>query len=382
MRVCDLTTLWLDGGQGGVNTYLTEKARYLAGRPEVASHLIVVPGRRTERRAFFRSTLVTLAAPRLPTNPAHRVLTCFREIRRLLELEAPTVIEVDCSYFLGRVAAQARQAADAPIIGFYHVHLPTFIARPSAKARLGRAATGLAERLAWSYVRRCNRHCDRMVVTSRDIQQRLSREGFGGLEHVPLGVNLDLFRPPSNGHARERNGRPVDILYVGRLSLEKDLGVLIEAYRLLSRRGRYRLTIVGDGPLRAGLERAAAGMGVRFLGECPYGPELARLYAASDLLATPSPNETFNLTLLEAFASGLPVVSVSQGGPTDLVGAGRGELARPGDAGDFAAKIERVASHGADYKGGREHVERGYSWERCFDALLEVYRSAVRARNG
>jgi len=370
MRVCDLTTLYLDGGQGGVNTYLTEKARYLAQHPEVESHLIIVPGRRTRRYSLFGSTVQTIRSPRLPSNPVHRVLTQFRQVQRVLVREAPTVIEVDCSYFLGRVAAAARRAVDVPIVGMYHVHLPTFIARPSA-ARFGALFSELAERAAWRYVRFCYRHLDRLVVPTPDIRKRLERAGFSNLEHVPFGVNLELFKP--NG--RVQGGGPCEILYVGRLSREKELGVLIEAFRMLSERGDYRLRIIGDGPMRRRLQGQAAGLdGITFLGAQPYGEALASAYASADLLASPSPAETFNLTILEAFACGLPVVSVRQGGPVDLVTPALGELARPGDPVDFAAKIEHVATRPEAYQGCRRHVEQTYSWKQSFERLLEIYR--------
>lgn len=378
LRVCDLTTLYLDGGQGGVNTYLLEKARYFASRPEI-SHAIVVPGRRSERRALFGSTVYTLKSPPLPSNPEHRVLTRFAEVERILQDETPTVVEVDCAYLLGKVAAQA--LARVPVIGFYHVHLPTFIAKPGISRFSSRLANA-AEHWAWRYVDYCHRHCDRLVVSSRDLQARLQARGFGGLECVPLGVNLELFRPPLVPRSADPD-RPLTILHVGRLSREKDLPVLIEAFqRLVARSPRYRLEIVGEGPLRGQLERQAAGdPRVHFRGALPYGEALARAYAQADLYVVPSPNETFNLTVLEALASGLPVVAVEQGGPVDLVRPEVGALARPGDPDDLAAKLHHVATHLGEYGGCRAYVEERWSWERTFDRLREVYQRALSARS-
>src|SRR5439155_7029952 len=235
MRICDLTTLWIDGDTGGgVNTYLTEKARYLA-QHGAADHVIVVPGERTHKQRLHGSALYTIKSPRLPANPAHRVLWNLSAVTRILQDERPSVVEVDCAYFLGRVAAEALRFGSVPIVGFYYVHLPTFIARPGVR-QFGSAVSRATERLAWQYVRYCNRHCDRLIVTSRDIPERLTAEGFTKLDYVPLGVNLDLFRPGANG-----NGSPVTLLYVGRLSREKDLDVLVDAFKLLASRGDYRL---------------------------------------------------------------------------------------------------------------------------------------------
>jgi alpha-1,6-mannosyltransferase len=216
-------------------------------------------------------------------------------------------------------------------------------------------------------------------VTSRDIHERLTAEGFTKLEYVPLGVNLDLFRPEANG-----NGYPVTLLYVGRLSREKDLEVLIDAFKLLAARGDYRLNIVGEGPLRGRLERQAAGdPRIAFLGPLEYGEDLAKMYARADVFTQPSPNETFNLAVLEALASGIPVVGVRQGGPVNLVPPAFGSLAEPGDAADLAAKVEKVV---AEKNGGahscREYVERNFSWDRTFNRLLSIYGEVIAGRNG
>lgn len=373
MRICDLTTLYIDGGEGGVNTYLTEKARDLADRSD-CEHLVIVPGARTEVRELFGSRVYTVKSPRLPSNPQHRVLANFREVKRILRRERPDLVEVDCAYFLGQVARRA--LPNVPVVGFYHVHLPTFIARPRA-SRLGPLFAGAAERMTWRYVDYCNDTCDRVVVTSTPIRERLIQVGFQvPLEQVQLGVNLELFQP---GPRLERSEDTIELLYVGRLSREKDISVLIDAFQRLP--PNYRLTLIGDGPLRDELGAQARGEGrVRFLGRIPYGQQLAERYREADLLVVPSPNETFNLTVLEGLASGLPVVAVRQGGPRELVTPEIGALARPGDPEDMARAIQAVAARQIAPSVCREHVAQRSSWRRSFDRLLEVYAGACSAR--
>jgi alpha-1,6-mannosyltransferase len=376
VRVLDLTTLYLEGAESGVNTYLQEKARYFSTRPDI-EHVLILPGAKTEQQQLFDSRLHTIRSPRLPSNPEHRVLTGFGEVRRLLREERPTVVEVDCAYLLGKVANKALASQDVPIVGFYHVHLPTFIARPSA-SRFSRRLASVAESCAWRYVDYCYQHVDRLVVASTDLRARLAERGFDRLDVVPLGVNVDLFQPPST---RERVG-PTTILYVGRLSLEKKVDVLIEAFKRISQRGHYRLQIAGGGPYAKRLERVAGGYpGIEFLGKQAHGPELAALYAQADIFANPSPNETFSLTTLEGMSADLPAVVIDQGGPRDLIPPGLGELAAPDDVDDFAAKLEHVAQHLDDYTGRcRAHVLEHYTWARTFERLLEVYEQARAER--
>ena len=379
MRILDLTTLYIDGGEGGVNTYLHEKARTLEARGD-ACHVLVVPGERDEQRALFGSTVHVIASRRLPSNPQHRVLTRFAEVQRIIRDERPDVVEVDCAYLLGKVAAQALAPRSVPVIGFYHVHLPTFIARPRV-ASLGGLVASTAERWTWRYVDYCSRACDRIVVSSRDMQGRLLGAGYPHLDLIPLGVNHELFRAAAGGPRGPDD--PLRILYVGRLSREKDVDVLLDAFFRLRPREGYRLDVVGDGPVREELQaRAGRDPRVRLLGGCPYGPELVRRYADADVLAVPSPNDTFNLTVLEGLAAGLPVVAMRQGGPAELLTDAVGALARPGDAADLARCLAEVGRRRIDPELCRAHVASQYSWERTFERLLEVYEAAIRTKRG
>src|SRR5262249_34267243 len=158
---------------------------------------------------------------------------------------------------------------------------------------------------------------DRVLVASNDIYTRLVSSIDKKVEQVALGVNLDLFAPRPQSCPVSPRERPV-ILYVGRLSQEKDLAILFEAFRLLRQRGAYQLRIVGDGPLRSQAERFVQSTEhAVYLGMVPYGERLAEIYASADVLALPSRHETFGLAILEALASGIPAVAVKQGGPID-----------------------------------------------------------------
>ncbi len=389
MRVLDLNTLYIEGGEGGVNTYLKEKSGCLADRAAMRgreiSHTLVVPGAVTRKDSLGASTIYTVKSPRVPGNPQHRLLVDFRRIGAILREEKPDVVEVDCSYLLGHVACRALRGRRVPVVGFYHVHLPRLYTR----AGQGWVRTKLARRtesFAWRYARLCARPCDRVLVTTLEMHDRLKDRGFPRLELVPLGVNLTLFRPRVNGSRPTVPGidpsRPV-VLYVGRLSREKDLDTLYAAHAALHAESGAQLLVAGDGPLRRHAVRMARSRrGIVYAGMCPYGERLAELYRAADVLAAPGPNETFSLIVLEAFASGLPVVAVNEGGPSELCHAGTGELARAGDARDFAAKIRDVLGGRVSSTECRTHVEARYSWDKTFNRLLDVYETAQAAVAG
>ena len=372
MRICDLTTLYIDGGAGGVNTYLLEKARYFADYDGVTHHSIIVPGAQNAKQSLFGSTLYTIKSPRFFYNPHHRILTNYLQIKQLLTAVHPDLIEVDCSYILGRWAQAAMGKRYVPLVGFYHTHLPSFYARPLTQ-RFGNAVAQLAESCAWQYIAYCMAPLDRVLVASQDIYARLVTRLEMKVEQVPLGVNMDLFAPRPPQSMAPGKERPV-ILYVGRLSQEKDLTMLFEAFRILNQRGTYQLCIVGDGPLRPQTEcfvRTTAH--AAYAGMIPYGERLAECYATADVLALPSRNETFGLTILEALASGIPVVAVNQGGPTDLLHASVGTLAAPGDPVDFAEKLARVLLDKSLPQHCRAYVAEHFSWDKTFIKLLTIY---------
>jgi len=384
MRLLDLTTLYLDGGEGGVNTYLREKARHIATRRVDVEHTIITCGRTTRSERVERSDLHFVRSPRLPGNPTHRVIVDFRRVRELLVAIAPDVVEVDCSYFLPRVARQAL-GAGVPIVGTIHAHLPRLYTR-AVRNPLRRWFTRRTEFLSWRYSEFCARACDRVVATSLDVIESCDGRRFPPLEHVPLGVNLDLFRPRPRHEAQELPGvdptRPT-VVYVGRLSPEKDLELLWRAHRELHARTGSQLVVAGEGPLARTVERFAARDGATtYLGPVPYGPRLAELYAAADVLAVPSPNEAFGLVVLEALACGLPVVAVASGGPAETLRDGHGFLARPGDAADFADCLERALGDVGEtaVRCRRAYVEGRYSWDATFEALFSLYESFSRPR--
>ncbi len=173
------------------------------------------------------------------------------------------------------------------------------------------------------------------------------------------------------------------LLSVGRVSREKRLDVLLGAFAEL--RGHCpgaRLAIVGDGPARHELE-AGAPAGVTFLGEL-HGDGLAQVYASCDVFCFPSTTDTFGQVILEASASGLPIVAAAAGGAPELVADGvSGLLVPPGDVSALAAALrallddpERRASLAARSLASAQRR----SWSGADAELAAAYRSACGDR--
>lgn len=148
----------------------------------------------------------------------------------------------------------------------------------------------------------------------------------GGFSLPPPAMSMRKDDNTSSGSSSNSGESKTVILYVGRISWEKNLRLLIEAFRLLpsSVKAAAKLVFVGDGPARGELTRLCAKLGLdaSFMGH-QKGTRLAAMYASSSVFAFPSFTETFGQVVLEALASGLPVVGLHAEGTSDLVTHGR-----------------------------------------------------------
>jgi glycosyltransferase involved in cell wall biosynthesis len=206
-----------------------------------------------------------------------------------------------------------------------------------------------------------------------------------GVEPVDLwrgGVDTELFRPERRSlemRLRLSDGPPDGpvLLYAGRLSPEKGLGLFA---RILDAVPDARVAFVGDGPSRADLERAFAGRRAAFLGFL-RGEELAAAFASAELFVMPSRTETLGFVVLEALASGCPVVAARAGGIPDLIEHGETGLLYDPDREEQAvlAVKELLACAGKRRDLARLARKQALasSWAAETDRLVRQYRKAI-----
>jgi phosphatidylinositol alpha 1,6-mannosyltransferase len=261
-----------------------------------------------------------------------------------------------------------------PVVSSFHTHFVSYF----HFYRLG-----WLEGWGWNMLRRFYARCETVYAPSQGIIQELARHGITNTELWSRGIDLGRFSPRwRDPELRARVGAddqtPV-LLLVSRLVKEKDLADLVAADRILRSRGaRYKLVMVGDGPMRPELEKSLPD--AHFAGH-QTGEALARWYASGDIFVFPSTTETFGNVILEAQASGLPAVVVDSGGPPDLVEPGEtGLIARANDPADFAEKVmslladpEARARMGCR---GREAAAE-HDWGAINGRLLESYRRVL-----
>ena len=240
---------------------------------------------------------------------------------------------------MGLTGLLAAKMLNLQTSGIYHTDIPEYV-RILTEDRF-------LESLAWSYMHWLYGQVDTVFVNSEQYRNCWIDRGFSPekLKILPRGLDTDLFNParrdltfwPGSG----ANGAEVRLLYVGRISREKDLDVLVAAYNKVREAGHpVKLYVVGHGPYSEAL--AAALPDAVFLGYLT-GEPLAKAYASADVFVFPSTTDTFGNVIIEAQASGLPVIVSDLGGPKELVEDGvNGIVTRAHDADDFARAINRL----------------------------------------
>ena len=343
---------------GGVKRYLLAKHAWLTQHTHV-QHTMVLPGHRDGESS---TGIVTLSSPVIPGSNGYRFPLALNRWRNKLISLSPDLIEAGDPYLPAWAALQAGQHLGIPVVGFYHSDLPRL-----AGKRFGHAAEGACAR----YVKRLYREFDAVLAPSHYIGKKLESLGIENVIRHPLGVDMDLFHPSKRRHDfRQQLGLSADtrlLIFAGRFACEKNISILLEAFRRLG--SPYHLLLVGAG------HRIPPQTNVTVYGYQTGGLELARIIASCDALVHAGDQETFGLVALEALACGLPVVAVNDGAISELVSPATGLLVPPRNSGAFAEAIAALYTQNLAQMGlqARNTVEAKYGWKTVMQSLIATY---------
>jgi len=300
------------------------------------------------------------------------------ELARVIAAFGPDLVHCETEFGIGWAGKAAAERAGLPVVSSYHTDFARY-----TEAYGARWLRGAVTR----YLGRFHRRSRRVYTPSAAAREDLLRLGVAEVEVWGRGVDTELFHPGRRSEALRAAlgmGSRYTFLYVGRLAAEKRAAHVVDAFRLASEmlpRGVIHLVIAGTGPRETEL-RAAASPGVTFLGLLDRRSRLPDLYANCDAFVFASVTETLGLVVLEAMASGLPVVAVPAGGVRDHLRDGRNGIAcRDGDVAGMALAMVRIATEwGLSRRlarGARQSVE-SLSWDREIERLDRSYREVVR----
>ena len=359
MHLVDATMFYATEG-GGVSTYLTAKANWLAQHSQIR-HTIVAP---VHSGADSNCSVIGVPSRTIPftTTRNFRMLRSTAGAAESLVLSRPDLIEVGDPYQFAWAALKAKQTCNVPVVGYYHSDLAGL-----TKRRFGNTAHWIAEK----YIKELYGRFDLVLAPSKAIARRLQALGIEQVVHQPLGVDTGLYSPARRDpHLREKLGLAPQtrlLVYAGRFTPEKNLPLLIEAVQRLG--DGYHLLLIGGGD------------DIPLVSCCTHLPfqhdpaTLAGVVASCDMLVHCGDKETFGLVILEAMACGLPVIGMAAGGVAELVDDQTGMLVKPGDSCSLVSAIDTLykrdlAQIGANAR--RKAVSR-YDWSLIVPQIILRY---------
>lgn len=223
-------------------------------------------------------------------------------LRRLIQLEKPDLVHVVTEGPLGWSAVRAARHVGIPIVSDFRTNFHAY-----AKYY----KFGFAGKLVHNYLRGLHNRTQATLAPTSKIKEQLSMSGYENVKVVSRGIDSDLFHPARKDSKLRKewglSSSDLAVLYVGRLAPEKNLDLLVNAFRRIQdTRKNAKLILVGDGPSR---EKLKANHPDFVFAGMKKGQDLARHYATGDLFLFPSQTETFGNVVVEAMASGLPIVA-------------------------------------------------------------------------
>ena len=379
MRIAIITENFLPKLDGVTGT-IARLLEYL----QATGHQALLLGPESGMEWYAGAEVVGTVGVPLPFYPELK-MNVFRPLF-LSRLQAfrPDVMHLVDPVMLGATGLAVARLLGVPVVSSYHTNLADYCEH---------FGFGFLSEPVWAYSRFVHSQCAMTFCPSPSTAARLRKQGFTHLHVWPRGVDTTLFHPARRDErlratwlkGREQPERTVILLYAGRISSEKNLRLLVEAYRGMDH-SRCHLVMVGDGPAYHEVQQELAGVPVTFTGYLA-GEVLASAYATADVFAFPSYTETFGQVVLEAMACGLPVVGLQAEGIRDLVSHERTGLLLEQRA---AGQEEQVAAYRELLEGIVQNqamrVGMGqaalieacrHSWPEAMQCLVRGYREVA-----
>ncbi|MCU0662942.1 MAG: glycosyltransferase [Myxococcota bacterium] len=261
------------------------------------------------------------------------------DVMNYLSSHNVTLVQLSTPGPLGFMGFFGARLMRIPTVANYHTELPAYASQITRDHNI---ASIVRNWTSWFYGQ-----SERCIAPSKAAGNNLASIGvpIEKIHVIARGVRIHSFDPKLRDPLLWRRygmGEGPKVLYVGRVSREKGIDDLLAAFELTRKEHPLvELVVVGDGPYLEELQKSHACARIHFLGY-RRGDELMRIYASADLFAFPSATDTFGNVIIEAQASGLPVVVVDKGGPAEQVSHGEDGLIVP--KGDIQAMGEAIGT--------------------------------------
>jgi len=368
--------------KNGVVVFLSQSLEELSKEHQV---LLFAPGekKRTEQVNENYKIFWMPSAP-FPFYEGYRMSsTTPLAINKILKEEKPDLVHLHAPILLGVHGLIAAKKRKMPIIATYHTHFPDYLPH-LLRGKLYELVGGIGDYTAKKLIKLVYSRADISTAPTKELVKELESYGIENVVCLPNGVDVGKMKK-AIGNAEEfkskfkiPKGKKI-ILYAGRVSLEKRIEDLLDAFSELGDQ-KSILLIVGSGPSLEKYQEMAKDMkNVIFTGFVS-DEMLSAAYSVADVFASASDSETFGLTFVEAMAFGLPVVGVNKLGAKQLIDGNNGFAVEPGDKKAFAEALRKIIDEPKlrkSMKAAALRTSEGYTMEKCMGKTLKLYKKLV-----
>ncbi|MED4453145.1 glycosyltransferase family 1 protein [Metabacillus fastidiosus] len=299
------------------------------------------------------------------------------QVKAKLQQFKPDLIHVATPFNIGLCGVHYAKKLNIPLVGSYHTDFDQYLSYYDLQ---------IFSKILWKYMHWFHRSFEKIFVPSQETLEQLRKQKFKNLYIWGRGVDCNIFHPhySTDDVAQKYNIKEKFLLsYVGRLAPEKDIDILLQLSHKLPEaiRKNVHWLIVGDGPSKEEMmNQAPANM--TFAGYLT-GEDLAKIYASSDLFVFPSPTETFGNVVLEAHATGTPVIGANSGGVKNIIQQGRtGYLCEPKNIDQFSNAIITLLTNPTlqlQMSNQAHKYALTQTWDSIFNGLLDEYREVIES---
>ena len=374
MRIAYFTDTYFPEVNGVTNT-LSRAGNYL-DRSRIYQ-LVIAPeyeGENSDCDSVYRRVYRFRGITSSLSPKSRLAMPAYWDIDKICDNFMPDIVHVTTELGIGYRGMRYAQNRKIPLIMSYHTDYCKYL----KYHKLEFLYPFIETYLSWFYRFSC-----RTLAPSRYTLSELSQKGYRNLDIWSRGIDLDNFSPEYRNENIRKTlaGDKFIFLYVGRLSAEKSLDLLLYAAGEIERRfpGKSVFVFTGDGPYAENIRDS--NLSNVILTGFLRGRELSQMYASADCFAFPSATETFGNVVLEALASGLPVAAVKGGGVTDFLKHNYNTLlCSSGDAEAFTNNLvcimennrlrSRLSANALKSSSSRD-------WNRIFKGLVNIYAEAI-----
>ena len=294
--------------------------------------MIVAPGPRDETVEDAGAIVERYSSPKMPYDGTYHIPLKLGRMRELIRQHSPDILQVSSPFIPAMVAGTLDRDIGPPgmvKVYVYHSDPIGCYLKPWAKKQVPQFLQSAALRPAWSWMRKVCRNHDMTVVAGDWLRDDLTEKNCENVVSVPFGINHEEFGPDRKSPelrkrflgdlAKDPDARLLVI--AGRLAADKRQGRLVEAVSQIARERPVGLVVLGDGPERENLMKAAGDIPrAHFLKFTKDREEYAAILATADALVHGSLCETYGFVLVETLASGTPFLVPNWGGARALAG--------------------------------------------------------------